>query len=71
MFEKCLAVVAWRGRQVAISSSPDTRVRDLKGLASLIPWKLGCVLRNRSCGEADQRRNPAVETTNTATGTKK
>jgi NADPH:quinone reductase len=26
MFEKCLAAVAWRGRQVAISSSPDPRV---------------------------------------------
>lgn len=26
MFEKCLGAVAWRGRQVAISSSPDPRV---------------------------------------------
>jgi len=26
MFEKCLDAVAWRGRQVAISSSPDPRV---------------------------------------------
>jgi NADPH2:quinone reductase len=26
MFEKCLAAVAWRGRQVAISSSPEPRV---------------------------------------------
>ena len=26
MFEQCLAAVAWRGRQVAISSSPDPRV---------------------------------------------
>lgn len=26
MFEKCLEAVAWRGRQVAISSSPDPRV---------------------------------------------
>ena len=26
MFEKCLAAVAWRGRQVAISSSPESRV---------------------------------------------
>jgi NADPH:quinone reductase-like Zn-dependent oxidoreductase len=26
MFEKCLASLAWRGRQVAISSSPDPRV---------------------------------------------
>lgn len=26
MFEKCLAALAWRGRQVAISSSPDPRV---------------------------------------------
>jgi hypothetical protein len=40
MFEKCLAAGVWRGRQVAIGSSPDSRVRDLKGLASLIPWRL-------------------------------
>jgi NADPH:quinone reductase len=26
MFEQCLAALAWRGRQVAISSSPDPRV---------------------------------------------
>jgi len=26
MFEKCLAALAWRGRQVAISSSPEPRV---------------------------------------------
>jgi NADPH:quinone reductase-like Zn-dependent oxidoreductase len=26
MFEKCLSALAWRGRQVAISSSPDPRV---------------------------------------------
>ena len=26
MFEKCLAAVAWRGRQIAISSSPEPRV---------------------------------------------
>jgi len=26
MFEQCLAALAWRGRQVAISSSPETRV---------------------------------------------
>ena len=26
VFEKCLAALAWRGRQVAISSSPDPRV---------------------------------------------
>src|SRR6202795_3517978 len=26
MFEKCLAALGWRGRQVAISSSPDPRV---------------------------------------------
>ena len=26
MFEKCLAALAWRGRQVAISSSPDPRI---------------------------------------------
>ncbi|MBV8330628.1 MAG: zinc-binding alcohol dehydrogenase family protein [Verrucomicrobia bacterium] len=26
MFEQCLAVLAWRGRQVAISSSPEPRV---------------------------------------------
>lgn len=26
MFEKCLTALAWRGRQVAISSSPDPRV---------------------------------------------
>jgi NADPH2:quinone reductase len=26
IFEKCLAAVAWRGRQVSISSSPDPRV---------------------------------------------
>jgi NADPH2:quinone reductase len=26
MFENCLAALAWRGRQVAISSSPDPRV---------------------------------------------
>jgi NADPH:quinone reductase-like Zn-dependent oxidoreductase len=26
MFEKCLPALAWRGRQVAISSSPDPRV---------------------------------------------
>jgi NADPH2:quinone reductase len=26
MFEQCLAALAWRGRQVAISSSPEPRV---------------------------------------------
>ena len=26
MFEPCLAALAWRGRQVAISSSPEPRV---------------------------------------------
>lgn len=26
MFERCLAALAWRGRQIAISSSPDPRV---------------------------------------------
>jgi NADPH:quinone reductase-like Zn-dependent oxidoreductase len=26
MFEKCLAALTWRGRQVAISSSPEPRV---------------------------------------------
>jgi len=26
MFEKCLSALAWRGRQVAISSSPEPRV---------------------------------------------
>jgi NADPH:quinone reductase-like Zn-dependent oxidoreductase len=26
MFEQCLSALAWRGRQVAISSSPDPRV---------------------------------------------
>ena len=26
MFEQCLPALAWRGRQVAISSSPDPRV---------------------------------------------
>ena len=26
IFEKCLAALAWRGRQVSISSSPDPRV---------------------------------------------
>ena len=26
MFEKCLGALAWRGRQVAVSSSPEPRV---------------------------------------------
>jgi len=26
LFEKCLSALAWRGRQVAISSSPESRV---------------------------------------------